>query len=298
MKIFYKKIFLSIKFEHSIIIKKPVIFSFRSVLGKELKKISCIFKQKKSCEECLINETCPYSFYFESPKFEKGNKKPHPFTLYVDFEVNKKIENIILEFVLIGKKSISYFPYIFYSIIKAGEKGIFKERVKFFPSDVKIDNRSILISEKKLDMNFSPDLWIFDNDLTEYSTKEIKIKFFTPVRIKKHGKICSNIDYFIFLKAIFRRMKFLCEFYGEGDPNNKIDISTIPEVDKENFDFEKVSLNYYSSRQKRRILLIGFTGSIYIRKKFTPFEISLLEASKIFAVGSNTTFGFGKVDYF
>ena len=63
----------------------------------------------------------------------------------------------------------------------------------------------------------------------------------------------------------------------------------------ENENFTRKDFNYYSSRQKRRILLIGYDGYIEVEKMFSPFEESLLKAAEIFSVGSNTTFGFGKV---
>ena len=295
-RINYAKIDLILKFEQPIIIKKPLIFTFRSVLGKELKRISCIFKDR-SCEECSINSTCPYSFYFESPQFELGNKKPHPFTLYANFEINKEIESAKLSITLIGNKAIENFPYLYFSLLKAGEKGIFRDRIKFNIADVKKENSSILISKDRLNMNFKYDFWELNEDKNNLEKRKLEIKFLTPVRIKKNGKILINLDYITILNSIFRRIKFLSMFYGEKPINVQFNINDFSEIIFEKGNFKKVSFNYYSSRQKRKILLIGSKGELIIEKKFSPIEISLLNGIKIFSIGSNTTFGFGLLDY-
>ncbi len=210
-RINYAKINVILKFEHSITIKKPLFFTFRSILGKELKRISCIFKNRL-CEECSINTTCPYSFYFESPQFEMGNKKPHPFTLYPDIEINKEIESAKLSITLIGNKAIENLPYLYFSLLKAGERGVFRDRIKFTIKDVKKENSSILISKDRLNMDFKYDSWELIEDKENLEKRRLKIKFLTPVRIKKDGKILINSDYLTILKAIFRRVKFYQSF--------------------------------------------------------------------------------------
>ncbi len=294
----YSILKIIIKFQEEIIIRNPIIFTFRSIIGKELKKICCLFKRKSSCEDCSINQTCPYSFYFESPQFEKGNKKPHPYTMFIDIEPNKKIDNITIYLTLIGDKAISYFPYLFFSLDRAGERGIFREREKFEVIDVVKDNKSILINKDKLNMDFEKSNFEINTSLEKISIKNFKIKFISPIRLKRNGKLLNEIDYNYFIKAAFRRIDLLTKIYGKLQLEDYIDFSKLPKTISEKTYFEKLSYNYYSSRQKRKILLIGVKGYIEIKKEITFFEESLLQGAEIFGVGANTTFGFGKVKIF
>lgn len=291
----YSTIDITIRFEKSITIRNPLIFTFRSTVGKELKRISCLFKKRKSCDECIINNSCPYSFYFESPEFERGSKKPHPYILFVNFQHNVEITNAVVTFTFLGEKAISNFPYLFYSLMRSGEKGIFKDRIKFNITDVKANNQSIYESNDKINMDFERKLFKIETNFEYVGLKNYKINFLTPVRIKKDGKLLTSIDYSIFIKSMFRRFNLLNKIYGSNEIDKFIDFNRFLSVKYQKSKFDKKSFNYYSSRQKRKVLLIGIQGYLDITKEFTDFEISLLKSAEIFGVGSNTTFGFGKV---
>ena len=292
----FAQIKVLIKFENTFIIRNPLIFTFRSVIGKELKKIACIFKKKKSCEDCIINKKCVYSFFFETPNFEKGNKKPHPYTLFIDFEHSKEINELTINLTLIGEDSISNFPYLFFAIVRAGERGIFRNREKYKVIDVFLNNESILIDTDSLNMDFKRKIFNLNTSFEQISSKNVNINFISPVRIRSGGKLLKMLDYLSFLKASFRRIDLLTKIYGECQISDFIDFSELPKIADENHSFKQERHYYYSSRQKRKILLIGIKGSINVTKKLTYLEQSLFEAASIFSIGSNTTFGFGKVN--
>ncbi len=158
-----------------------------------------------------------------------------------------------------------------------------------------VNGESVLIEPERINMDFKRKNFILNTDFKNISLKKFKINFLSPVRLKRNGKILINVDYLTFIKSVFRRIDLLYKIYGESKIKSYIDFTALPPVTNENSSFVKESFNYYSSRQKRRILLIGSIGFIEVEKELTGFEASLLKAAEIFGIGSNTTFGFGKV---
>jgi hypothetical protein len=61
----YLKFTFSMEFEKPVYFKYFPVFSFRSVLGKQLRALSCLFPGR-ICSGCSINNTCSYAQIFES----------------------------------------------------------------------------------------------------------------------------------------------------------------------------------------------------------------------------------------
>ncbi|MGI6394240.1 MAG: hypothetical protein ACOX2F_05860 [bacterium] len=71
MKIIYSSFKFVLKPKSPLKFETMPEFLFRSVLGMELKNLSCLFKKRK-CQECDLKFQCAYSVIFESP-VEKDN---------------------------------------------------------------------------------------------------------------------------------------------------------------------------------------------------------------------------------
>ena len=123
-------------------------FVFHSILGKELRRLCCLFP-KRVCRECSLRMTCAYSWMFETPLDKDNtalpgrNKGTHPYVMFFKPGEVRNTKYGVLSVTLIGKAS-EYLPYIYFSLKKAGTIGVFKKRTKFSIDDVKTENTSIL----------------------------------------------------------------------------------------------------------------------------------------------------------
>lgn len=273
-------------------------FLFRSIIGNELRQLSCIFKAG-SCEKCDLRFQCAYSVIFESPiskdnPFLKGrNYASHPFIISIDNNEKNPLDEILLNITLIGK-AIDYFPYLFYAISKGGETGIGRERIKYTVESVKNKNREIL-KNGQLDMSISRKEWIAGTNSGKGAKKKYLIEFISPLRFKKNGKYVDKISYGDILKSLRRRVEILSGMYGESSPVPEI--NEIKDVDEKLVlsDIRWVENKRWSGRQKTTMLLGGIKGTIELSGSFTPFERSLLEAGELFHLGKNAGFGLGRI---
>ena len=296
IRLLYSNFVFELEFPKEIIVRKFPTFIFRSVLGKELRKNSCILRNEV-CETCPVNSVCLYSKIFITPSIEqesiKGNKKPHPFAIYVDLQEGRKTRYCQLHLLLIGE-SYQYLPYLYNALTKAGEGGIFRERIKFKIKDVLFKGESIKPGEDAI-KTLSPFLWQFNSDYENKTRKIQKIHLITPVKIQRNKKLVRNLTYEELIKSGLRRLKLLTLFYGEGADvfiNTDLFLSSI---EKEERNLIPVSLKYRSFRQKKTISMAGVKGLIEIKKEFSPAELSILKGMEIFGVGKATSFGFGKI---
>ena len=298
MKISYSSFNFVIKPDSPLRFDTMPEFLFRSVMGMELRNLSCLFKNRK-CEECDLKFQCAYSIIFESPISKdnpvlKGrNYASHPFIISIDNNEKKPLDEIILNITLVGK-AIDYFPYLFYAISKGGETGIGRERIKYAVESVKNKDREIL-KNGQLDISISKKEWIAGTHSGKGAKRKYLIEFVSPLRFKKNGKYVDKISYGDILKGLRRRVEILSGMYGESSPVPEI--NEIKDVDEKlvSSDIRWVENKRWSGRQKITMLLGGIKGTMELSGSFTPFERSLLEAGELFHFGKNAGFGLGRI---
>ncbi|NCD06525.1 MAG: CRISPR system precrRNA processing endoribonuclease RAMP protein Cas6 [Spirochaetia bacterium] len=283
----YIKLEYQIKFERKVFWNKTPSIIFRSVLGAQLKKITCVLKNNK-CQECVLKDNCVYACFFETPIDKNHNillgrdKAPHPFTLNV---VLINDISATVEIVFIGK-SKNYIPYITLALERAGCEGVSKSRTLFKIINIKNNNSSF-----NFDIKTISDLskkWPFDTSLVDFN----KIKFLTPCRIKKQGHYLDNILANDFVIAMERRISILDKIYGDGTFVIK-DIE--PDIISYSLNQKWVDLNYYSSRQKTALKIGGVVGELLIPNEVDKYYLQIFQASEIFNIGKNISMGLGKI---
>ena len=302
MKLKYLPINFTIKFSDSVHIDVNPLFIMRSMIGKNLRSMSCISK-RSICAECMYNKTCAYAFLFETILLQENsllpgtNRASHPFSI-----TTKKLqrENPITEYnftITLFGKAVEYLPYIYAAVVRSGKDGLFKPRTQFEVVNVSIYEKSILLSENQIDTSIPPEEYLFNaNNNMDKNKKEILVELKSPLRFKTNGKYTKDFSAQDLMKCLFRRVKTLCMLYGtwEDDFNQYEPTANLVIEDKK---LRWLDLNHYSARQKRGMELGGVIGSFKIIGTFTSFEIALFELNKIANAGKNTNFGLGQIDF-
>lgn len=294
----YQKYIFTLKFAEKISFTVNPIFLIRSVLGYNLKKICCL-SRNSVCSECLYNKDCMYSWLFESIIskdnliVENRDRTSHPYILFSHkmVSLDTPCDSFTFDFILLGR-SIKYLPYIYAALVRAGEAGLDKNRIRFTVESVTVDGCDII-----QDSQIIPDIPGISWSFTENSplSGEILVQLLTPLRFKASGKYTIDFSPQDFFLCLARRFAVLCQLYGEytGEkyffPQGNITL--------ENKNLSWIDIKHYSARQKKQMNLGGVTGTFTLKGTFSVKELSLLEFAKTFGAGKNTNFGLGRLDY-
>jgi len=321
----FKTILFKIKLERSIRIANNFTFVLRSILGKELRSMCCVLKQKK-CYECSLRYSCVYSWFFETP-VPKDNivasgrdKATHPFVHSVLNDEGEETDTISYQLTCIGK-AVDYIPYVFFALQRAGKNGLFRERIPFQITDVIYGDTSIFRSEDDIDISQPPKTLEYESvsvpeaadpeelELDFADSTTVTVKFITPFRLKKMGMYTSDVtpaDIFI---SAQRRIAALIGLYGEKGSGKSLEenhFSSAAEAKLQPDDINKrfhilskklswKDRSYFSGRQKQAMKLGGVSGNISWCGSLQPYERKLLEAAELFHIGKNVSFGLGKI---
>ncbi|HOV63618.1 MAG TPA: CRISPR system precrRNA processing endoribonuclease RAMP protein Cas6 [Spirochaetia bacterium] len=298
MGIHYRVVEFQLSFSSEIDFAVHPIFILRSVLGKELHHLVCLFRERQ-CRNCSLKYTCAYSWLFETPIQKTTDILPgrdrasHPFFLATNITIGEAAKDIRLHITLVGK-AIEYLPYLYYALIRAGKSGVFKERVTFAIEDVKVKGTSIIDGDESIDTSFGIETWQSGTNDNRGEEEEIRIQLITPLRMKLDGRYRSEFSYLDFMNALVRRCRILSSLYGDPE---EIDLHTTeieqPRITERNLTWQ--DLYYYSSRQGERLKLGGLVGDFSVRGRFSDLELSLLRFGELFNVGKNVAFGLGRI---
>lgn len=281
-------------------------FSLRGALGYNLKKITCVTKSY-NCNECLLKFNCPYKYIFETEPgpdtdvLKKYNAIPQPF-LFNGF-AKKSDGTLNFNLVLVGK-AIDYLPFIIYTFDFIGKnEGLGKNKNKFRLSKIYsytsiknfIKSKKTLIYQKEtLLNNFKLKLGEL-KEIIQQNAERIKIEFITPVRIKYQEKLVELPEFHILVRALLHRISALMYFHCNIPFN--INFNEIIEQSKSikliNHNLKWTGYTRFSTRQKLKIKLAGFTGSAEYEGEISKF-LPLLYAGTFLNLGKQTSFGFGE----
>ena len=300
MTLSYLPVRFHLRFDSPAIADNPPLFVLRSLLGMQLRSMSCVSPNTK-CPDCMYRGTCAYAFLFETILPQQNDVLPgrdrasHPFAFTQgDLSVDVKMSEYDFTMTLFGK-AIDYFPYIYGALIRAGESGIFKSRTCFSVADVVVDGKSVVIDENHIITDFGKKVFSFSNDGIDNSRGEVLVELKSPLRFKTGGKYSSEFSAFDFFSALNRRAATLFKMYGTEDfKAGRLSESSV-EIFRRDIRWKK--LDHYSARQKKLVILSGAVGTFSLSGKFSCMEKKLLEFGRIANAGKNTNFGLGQMDY-
>lgn len=279
---------------------------FRGMFGKNLRKISCVLRNIKFCQDCKLNLSCAYSYLFETPnlptikKLKKYPYLPHPFSFSIPYSLFKSdkfesINEIKIHIVLIGK-GIHFFPHVVFALKLLSEK-FYPEKFEKFELKSLIDavtKENILKKDKikipePVSSNFARNLEI----------NKLKIKIISPLALRFQEKLVKpeNFDFSILIRNLIRRISNLAYFHCEKEIN--LDFKNIIKASQNVLtvkkDLELVRVKRKSQRTGQTYTMSGFIGEAVFEGNLTYFYPVLLLGSFV-QVGKYTSFGFGKYE--
>jgi Uncharacterized conserved protein (DUF2276). len=275
----------------SVVWSKTPSFVFRSLIGMNLHKLTCILRNQEGCALCCLNKTCAYSYFFET-HIEKNTsvlqgreKAPHPFVLNYR-SVDERHGILSVTFLGVG---CNYVPYVSEALIRGERFGIGRNRAQYEIESITSCGKTLNLSSS--DFGGGIKHWPMDN---HEMNGDFILKMETPCRIQREGNLIHEITLKDLVVSAYSRMRILEDLYGDGLDNlPMIDIDCVPvsEIIRERW----VDKPYYSVRQQEVLKLGGVIGEIRANGPVDASILNYLDAMCLFNVGKNISFGLGKI---
>lgn len=136
-------------------------------------------------------------------------------------------------------------------------------------------------------------------DRTLLEVEGAGIRFCTPLRIRRGGKLLTDISFAVLIRNITNRVVALTERYGGWVDQEVVaklqELSLEIKTVKESLKIEE--LDRYSNRLQEKMNFSGLLGEMEFAGDLTPF-VPWLYVAEILHIGRNTTFGMGKVQVY
>ncbi len=290
----YKQFDITLQLSRENSISRFPAATIRGGFGITLRKLVCPTIEK-SCNGCILRQNCIYCYLFETvPSSDAARMRqykaiPHPFTLWCA----QQGDTVNVSLVLVGK-AIKSLPYFIFTLNKLGSQGLGKEHIRYRLLQVRTDNRLLYeVGKSEVVMEFDPDICHIRE--AEKAQGQCTLDFYSPLLLRKDGKIVDRYDNYAFFTTLLRRITTLYTIHCDGENFDdcralvqKWENSISAEVN-----MEWVKNKRFSTRQKREIDYDGFTGEVKLIGDIGTF-LPFLKAGEILSVGKNTAFGFGK----
>ncbi len=269
-------------------------FMIRGILGEELKKISCVFRNnplKAKCKKCKFIKTCPYGYLYELGKDNErcimySTPPIRPWSLKINrggvYDVNEVFNFSIYVF---DKQ-----PWYIGMLKRALEKieVIGRDRNRGFG---KLKIRDIKVIEHKFERY-------------KYLKRNVLIRFLTPTHIVKDGVIDVNPSLYDLIINGGRRYYLIREiYYKEKGLINRLpllnELKDISLIKYRNI--YKKDIIRWSEKKRTKQLFSGIEGKItfeFIRKpslKIKNMIEEIIAFSNIYGLGKRVTTGMGNV---
>jgi len=274
----------------------------RGAFGHALKNLACSRNKNYDCSKCQQKGSCIYTNIFEiyitnkPPPFLKGiNSAPRPFVIDA-FQVNENYnrgQELKFNITLFGN-ACKFYPYIIFSFKEASEKGYTKSLFRFTLIKVTSGSETIFdIQNNTISGTAKPVTSLPDRPASDLN----KINFLTPTRFKVQDRWTMEFTFRDFVFRILKRSLEMSYFYSEKDEINwefkpVLEMADAIKIIEKNLRWQK--LNRYSGRQRKKVAISGFTGSITCNGDMENFR-QLLSFAELLHVGKGAVFGLGKV---
>jgi len=206
--------------------------TLRGGFGHSFRRVCCTVRDQ-DCKTCMLNQSCPYAYIFETPKVSgmklehQADNLPHPFVIepplteQTEFQAGDEFE---IGLVLFGK-SVSFLPYFVYTFDQMGRMGLGKGRGKFELTSVYAANdpagqQSEQIYDFKTQMlNGNFKTWKLADILSQQPLNngaQLNIDLLTPTRILNQNRIVNQVPFDLLMRNILRRISLLGQIHCES----------------------------------------------------------------------------------
>jgi CRISPR-associated endoribonuclease Cas6 len=276
----------------------------RSGFGAALKKL-CLYKAHRvPCSKCRIQDSCPYSYIFET--YKPGDRDidftaenfPHPFVFYPSItEIGAVRVGSELSLTLtLFCHGIDYLLFYIYAFDVLGDMGLGKSRGRYTLDSV-VDNFSgnVLYSHHDKTLRGEPVRKTLADLAQNGEPETVQLDFATPTKIEHRSRTIDHLTPDILIRSLFRRASWLAERHQEKwhiDFKDLID-SFNAGITSYASNLELNKYERYSARQQRTQPLFAFTGSFTMKGQLSPF-LPLMQLGSYMHVGKSTSQGLGK----
>ncbi len=275
---------------------------FRGIFGNAYRKMVCKKLSQRNCANCYLSLNCEFAHNFHNLNFypEKVEEKykrfsnfPPKFVFYVSSE-NRKWKkddwlDVIITFVDYPKIHIEQLIIL---LLSTGQFPIDKksEALLLLKHLFDLSDDEIIFSQQKSIQKEIKPISLFKLDLNKNTHS---INFLTHCRIvNKDVPVSDNINGNIFARRMKERLKLLL-IDQENNYNCKWEIDEVEIVEKD-IVFEEIG--HRSNRQREKIELGGFIGTLSIRCENLYFWRDLIILEHLH-IGSNAQGGYGKFNF-
>lgn len=284
----------------------------RGAFGSSLKRLVCLIKDQKTCETCIVRETCVYTLLFnpvQSGSIKRLKNLPRGFVIKppLDYETEyTSLNPLKFEMVLVGDR-INALPFVIVPFKELGTFGIGLNRGKFELAGIEVLRNgnfdSIYDPVSNMVSNF--DSRITGEELMEKARKldgnKITFHFLTPTRIRFNptgerggSKIIKEPEFHHIIRRLRDRINALTTSYCGG--SIEADFSGLAEramrIKKIWSELQWVEIRRKSRTHNTFHDQSGFVGKICFEgdlREFLPFIL----AGEYLHVGEDAVFGNG-----
>ena len=256
---------------------KPPYFigsQLRGAFGYALKKVTCI-NPSFTCDGCFATSSCLYHEFYEA------KNETHKFRF--DFILGQEFYEF--NFYLFNDACMKL-PYVVSALhMMLTQVGLGKDKITYKEFDMFINDENAFVnSQLKIPSNF-----IKEFETPKYFSN-VKIKFVTPLRIKKENRFVrdDNLELNDIVNSIYQRQLQIL-----GKPQKKFPYEIKGEIVHKQLQYKE--LTRQSNRQKTTMNLGGMIGEMEI-KNIDEKSYHVLKLGEILACGKSTVFGLGKIE--
>lgn len=287
--------------------------TLRGAMGHAFKRLTCLTRQGL-CHNCMFISRCAYAYVFETPSatvegdLEQGFI-PHPFVIEPPLD-GKLLYNPgdEMEFVLLLMgRGLEYLPFFITSFEHAAAGGLGAVRATFSLTGVEqltgctrtpVWSGGVKLIGKPQAEELDCDMAVCGTEPDErtFSKEEISIRCLTPTRLYTNGKPVRGINFNLLMRSIFRRLDLLGRAHGTGpleipfrDFLSKAETVCISDNELTWSDWSR-----YSERQKKHVMMGGFTGNVTYSGRVRPF-FTFIRMAELVHIGKGTVYGMGKI---
>jgi len=284
----------------------------RGGFGVAFKHTACPLR-RQPCDTCLLAASCVYLRIFETPVaagtplLPAGGRAPHPFVIEPPERGHRFApgEPIEIGLTLVGQAE-AQLPYFIYAFRRLGEMGLGRGRGRFRLTHVTLANPGEaalpLLTEETTHLPPGPYARPLPHvppvppSAGDGDAPPLILHLHTALRLKERGRYGARPTFAILVKQLLRRITLLAACHGDGVPtfDHRAWIRAAEGVAIESEALQWCDLERYSTRQRTKMHLGGWAGSVAFTGPWPPFR-PLLTAAELLHIGQGSTFGLGRI---